>query len=313
MSAAAAEMAQEHFGTGPVSAIDPLPSHSHAFLVSARGSRYVLKCMSNWEMRPVSVETTHNLVRFLNQEGFCTYSLVPATFGRTWVHSRGFLWELHTYIAGYTPGSLRFDPPRVGRLLAEYHAAAEAFVRVRFAQPRSGAASSLRHVDPTLALRALASRVWSSESLDQIDGLVALSQSLVQGSVEGDRVLPLHNDISESNIVISASRCHLIDFEDTVWGDPGLEVAQALARMASREPHQTVEDYGIAVRKLLSAYAESSGYPGPSTDLLRTASSLHAIKDWACDQLCFSLPDQLVPEQFPSLLCTLDLLSRCIV
>jgi hypothetical protein len=46
---------------------------------------------------------------------------------------------------------------------------------------------------------------------------------------------------------------------------------------------------------------------------LKRVAGLHAIKDWACDQLISKLPDRSVAETLPFLRRTLDLPSLCLV
>jgi Ser/Thr protein kinase RdoA (MazF antagonist) len=310
VSAAAADIARKHFGIEPVDALDPLPGHGHVFLVHSSGSRFVLKCTLDSAQRTERLKTVHEFVRILNEFGFLTYSLIHTANGGTWVCGGGLIWEMHTYIAGQPLRSLALDPSGVGRLLGDYHRAAVRIVRSRISASDSCGASGLESADPKLVLKALSSRLRDAGVLTEVNRLVDLSRSLSQGLGAEDPVIPLHGDISASNIIVCASRYFLIDFEDLAWGDPGIDTAQALARLVAGCQQRPRASTRSVILEFLSSYASSVGSAVQPSARLSAVAKLHAIKDWACDQLSASLPDQTVAETLPSLCCTLDLLSR---
>lgn len=312
VSAIAREIAQGHFGIQQVDALEPLPGHGHVFLVRSPGSPFVEKCVLDSGRWTERLRYTHELVMLLNERGFATYSLIQAVGGGTLVYSDGLIWEMHTYVSGHPLGSLALDPSGVGRLLGEYHRTAEQIALEGFPVPEAYRTGGVESADPRLVLTALSTRLRSSEALDGVNCLMDLSRSLSEGLNAGDSAIPLHGDISASNILARASRHFLIDFEDVAWGHPCIDVAQALARLVAACQQRGCDSAHDAVFEFLSSYESSSSFAMRPSARLKAVAALHAIKDWACDQLSSSLPDQSLPATLPLLRLTLDLISRCL-
>ena len=313
VSALADEIERKHFGIQPVDALEPLPGHGHVFLVHSSGSRFVEKCTLDSGQWTERLKHTHELVRLLNERGFATYSLVHAVGGGTLVLADGLIWEMHTYVSGCPLSSLALDPSGVGKLLSEYHRPAERIAFDGLSPPETSCTGGFESAGPKLVLAALNSRLQDPGVLREINHLMDLVRSLSEGWSAGTRVIPLHGDISASNILACAPGYCLIDFEDVAWGDACIDVAQALTRLVvtcQQRPPETVRD---AVLEFLSSYEGSSGSAMQASATLKRVAGLHAIKDWACDQLISKLPDRSVAETLPFLRRTLDLLSLCLV
>lgn len=312
VSALAGEIASRHFGIEPVDALEPLPGHGHVFLVRSSGSRFVEKCVLDSGQWTERLRHTHELVRMLNERGFATYSLIQAVGGETLVFSDGLIWEMHSYVPGNPLGSLALDPPGVGKLLGEYHCAAEQIALDGISAHETHRMDGLELARPRLVLAALVSRLRDSAVLPEVNRLIDLSLCLSEGLSEGSRVIPLHGDISASNILASASRYFLIDFEDVAWGDPCIDVSQALARLVAGCRQPSLASLRTSVLEFLSSYESSSDSAIRPAEMVKPVAQLHAIKDWACDQLSSSLPDESVREALPVLHRTLDLISQCL-
>lgn len=309
--AAAAEVCERHYGIRPVAPLALLPGRRHVFLVDSASTRYVLKCMAASDIEAANLRFTHQLVSLLSRARFNTYSVMTTVTGSTWVADDGMFWELHSFIEGNALSSLASSPIDVGCLLGEYHQTAASLVSNRLLPVVDGSACGWLPVDPIGPLRVLRSRVQAVASSALIEQLASAAGSWISSLDSPLVAIPLHGDVSKSNIIVAGSGMYLIDFEGILCGDPRVDVAQAVSRQVSSDVLQE-EARRCAVKAFLSAYSESSRLAYPVALQLDLLAKLSLLFDWACRLLSAQASDAEVREAGSQLLRGFALIESCL-
>lgn len=280
----AADVVQKHYALQTDLQLRPLPGRRHVFLVTSKDTRYVLKCVPVPSVAAERIEFTHRLVRFLEQRNFTTYSLIASVSGCTWVSEHGLVWEMHTYIDGEPLETIAASPSAVGELLGRYHNAVHYLIQDGTLEVPVNKNDWYHSVDPIALLRVFRSFVADNTLAALIDSLLDKSMLWMDSLAEPQAIIPIHGDVSASNVIITPVRAYLIDFECAQWEDSLVDLAQAVARLVSAG-NPDPETKKRAVGLLISSYLNSSGLSKPSHDRLVAAASLHLALDWACEQL----------------------------
>lgn len=312
--AAAAEVCERHYGIRPIASLVPLPGRRHVFLVASGSGRYVLKCMAASDTEVASLRFTHKLVNLLSGTQFNTYSVIPTATGSTWVADVDMVWELHSFIEGHVLSSLGSSAADVGYLIGWYHKAAANLVSDGLLPAADGPGCGWLPVDPMVPLRVLRSRAQTTSGFALIERLMASAHSWLSSLGAPSLAIPLHGDVSPSNIIVANSSKYLIDFENIPWGDPRIDAAQAVSRLVSSGVVEA-DVCRNAARAFLSGYSESSALSTaayPITHQLDLLVKLHLLLDWACRLLSRQATDSEVDEAGSWLLRGFALTEKCL-
>lgn len=309
---AATDVVQKHYALQLDFELQTLPGRRHVFLVTSHNSRYVLKCVAAPSVTIENIQSTHRLVQLLSHRHFATYSLISSILDSTWVIDYDLIWEMHTYVEGEPLQAIAVSPETVGQLLGTYHKTVSHLLHDRSLTVPVGIEEYWHSVDPVAVLKVLRSTATGQTAVAFLDSLVDQSLSWISSLAGPEIVVPVHGDVSASNVIVNSERAYLIDFECIRWEDPLVDLAQAVARLILPKRTDT-EAQRMAVDRILSSYLTSSGFPRSERSRLAAAVSLHLVLDWACEQLRGQPIEWPTHGSHASLSRALDSLRYCLV